>query len=232
VLTDPVSGRNADSIYWKYETFLKGCENRLGALLGSNGAIYAIRQELFAPLPADTILDDFVIPLQAKLRTDCAIVYDREAVAREETPSDVRAEFRRRARIGAGGFQSIGLLWRLLDPRRGWVSFAFLCHKVLRWLCPFFLVALFVSNLLLCDQPLYIGLMVAQLLFYLLSYAAGYLPVGLRSLKPLRLSTMFSSMNLALLLGFWRWLSGTQSGAWQPTVRTAETQPVAAEVGS
>ena len=49
VLTDPRTGRNVDGIYWKYETFLKKCESRLGALLGSNGAIYAIRKELFPP---------------------------------------------------------------------------------------------------------------------------------------------------------------------------------------
>ena len=47
VLTDARSGQNVDGLYWKYETFLKKCESRLGALLGSNGAIYAIRKELF-----------------------------------------------------------------------------------------------------------------------------------------------------------------------------------------
>ena len=73
VLTDPATGGNADSLYWKYETFLKRCESRLGALLGSNGAIYAIRRSLFEPIPVNTILDDFVIPLQAKLRTGCAL---------------------------------------------------------------------------------------------------------------------------------------------------------------
>ena len=35
VLTDPRSGRNVDGTYWKYETFLKKCEGRLGALLES-----------------------------------------------------------------------------------------------------------------------------------------------------------------------------------------------------
>ena len=146
ILTDPRSGSNADGLYWKYETFLKRCEGRLGALLGANGAIYAIRRELYVPIPPETIIDDFVIPLLAKLRSGCAIVYDCDAVAREETPPDVASEFHRRARIGAGGFQSIGLLWPLLDPRRGWVAFTFLSHKVLRWLCPFFLIGLLASQ--------------------------------------------------------------------------------------
>src|SRR5205085_81616 len=146
ILTDPATGRNADSLYWKYETLLKKYEGRLGALLGANGGIYAIRRALFTAIPGDTIVDDFVIPLEAKLRTGCGIVYDPEAVAREETAPNVGCEFHRRARIGAGGFQSLGLLWRLLNPARGWVAFTFFSHKVLRWVCPFFLLGLLVSS--------------------------------------------------------------------------------------
>jgi cellulose synthase/poly-beta-1,6-N-acetylglucosamine synthase-like glycosyltransferase len=122
VLSDPKTGRNVDSLYWKYETFLKKCESRLGALLGSNGAIYAIRKELFPEVRPGTLIDDFVIPLEGKRRSGCRIVYDIQAVAREETPSTIFAEFRRRVRIGAGGFQSIGLLWPLLSPSHGWVG--------------------------------------------------------------------------------------------------------------
>ena len=140
VITDPTSGKNTDGLYWKYETFLKKCESRLGALLGANGAIYAIRRQLYVPIPNNTIVDDFVIPLLAKLKSDCRIIYDAQAVAHEESAPDIRSEFKRRTRIGAGGWQSIGMLWKLLLPRHGWVALAFFSHKVLRWLCPFAMV--------------------------------------------------------------------------------------------
>jgi len=58
VLTDPATGCNADGLYWRYETFLKQCEGRLGALLGCNGAIYAVRRSGFPRVPAGTIVDD------------------------------------------------------------------------------------------------------------------------------------------------------------------------------
>ena len=51
VLVDPATGKNADGLYWRYETFLKTCEAKLGALLGANGAIYAIRRSLYEPIP-------------------------------------------------------------------------------------------------------------------------------------------------------------------------------------
>ena len=223
VLTDPTTGKNADSLYWQYETFLKKCEGRLGALLGSNGAIYALRKKLYTPIAGNTLVDDLVIPLQAKLATNCAILYDSEAVAREETAPDVGSEFHRRSRIGAGGFQSIQVLWRLLDPRRGWIAFTFFAHKIMRWLCPFFLLGMLVTNCLLWQDPLYLGLLFGQVGFYLLSAAAILVPARFRSLKPLRLTTMFTSMNLALFVGFCRWLRGNQHGVWRRTARLAES---------
>ena len=225
VLTDPLTGSNADGLYWKYETFLKVCEARLDALLGANGAIYAIRRDLYTPIPPGTIVDDFVIPLLAKQRTGCRILYESAAIAREETPADVSAEFHRRSRIGAGGFQSIGMLWRMLDPRQGWVAFAFLSHKLLRWFCPFFLIGLLVANLLLMlsGEPLYVGFMIAQVAFYALAGLAALIPSRHRALKPLRLATMFTSMNAALLVGFFRWIRGRQKGVWKRTERLTPT---------
>ncbi len=230
VLTDAAGGRNADGVYWRYETFLKKCESRLGALLGSNGAIYAVRRANFPLVPGGSLIDDFVIPLDAKRRSGCRIVYDARAVAEEETAPTVRAEFRRRVRIGAGGFQSIGMLWRLLSPANGWVAFTFLSHKVLRWACPFFMLGMLGSNALLLGAELaseqgaglYAGLMAAQVGFYLLALAGNWLPARPRFLRVFRLPTMFVSMNAALFLGFFRWFSGRQGGTWKRTDRTPE----------
>jgi cellulose synthase/poly-beta-1,6-N-acetylglucosamine synthase-like glycosyltransferase len=227
VLVDAATGRNADGLYWKYETFLKRCEGRLGALLGANGAIYALRRDLYVPIPPGTIVDDFVIPLLAKLRTGCRIIYDCEAIAVEETAPDLGAEFHRRARIGAGGFQSIGMLWRLLDPRRGWVAFTFLSHKILRWLCPFFLIGALIANVLLWHEPLYRLLLAAQAAFYLGPLIVTVIPDGTRVVRPLRLAAMFTTMNAALLVGFWRWMFGRQRAAWKRTARAANLDGVA-----
>jgi cellulose synthase/poly-beta-1,6-N-acetylglucosamine synthase-like glycosyltransferase len=226
VLIDPASGRNTDGLYWRYETFIKRCEGRLGALLGANGAIYALRRAWYVPLANGTILDDMLIPLLAKLHTDCRIIYDAEAVAEEETAPDVRAEFHRRVRIGTGGYTSIGRLWRLLLPWHGWVAFTFFSHKVLRWVCPFFLLGLLGTNTILRER--YTWLLVAQMAFYGLSFVTAFIPGQAKALRLLRMSTMFTSMNGALLVGFGRWLcGGGRKGVWKRTVRLAEAQATA-----
>jgi cellulose synthase/poly-beta-1,6-N-acetylglucosamine synthase-like glycosyltransferase len=226
VLTDGATGANADGVYWRYETFLKRCEGRLGALLGANGAIYAIRRDLFVPIPPATIIDDFVIPLLAKLRSDCAIVYDSTATAREETAPDVAAEFRRRARIGAGGFQAIGLLWQLSDPRRGWVALAFVSHKVLRWCGPFLMLGAALASALLCGHALYRDALFVQAGFYCISLAGAFLP-PMQLPRLVRVAQLFTGMNAALLVGFWRWFNGAQGATWQPTARPVQLRRAA-----
>jgi cellulose synthase/poly-beta-1,6-N-acetylglucosamine synthase-like glycosyltransferase len=219
VLTDPARGRNVDSLYWRYETFMKTCESRLGALLGANGAIYALRKDDYVPIAASTLVDDFVIPLVARLKNGKAIIYESDAVAWEETPPEIADEFRRRSRIGAGGFQAMLSLWRLMLPWRGWVAFSFLSHKVLRWLCPFFLILALAANLFCLDVPVFVGVFVAQLVFYVVAAVGAVLPAGGLVGKLVRLPTMFTSMNLALLVGFWNWISRQQRGVWQRTAR-------------
>ena len=223
VMTDPKSGNNVDSMYWKYETFLKKCESKLGALLGSNGAIYAIRRDLFPGVPHGTIIDDFYIPLEAKRRSGCRIVYDTRAVACEETAPSIRDEFHRRSRIGAGGFQSIGMLWPLLSPSHGWVAFAFFCHKVLRWICPFLLIAALASNLFLLNSEFGRIVMTFQVMGYSMALAGRVLPAKPKVFRVLRLPTMFVMMNAALFVGFFKWLFKNQSGAWKRTERSGVT---------
>ena len=220
ILTDPVTGNNVDSLYWQYETFLKTCESRLGALLGANGAIYALRRELFENIPPNTLIDDFVIPLRIRLRSGRRIQYDRDAVAFEETPDEMDAEFNRRARIATGGFQSLSHLWRLLNPRFGWIAFAFFSHKIARWLCPFFLIAAFASNALLVGRAPYGFLFAGQVALYVVAAFGGrYRRPGLLA-KAVRLVALFGGMNLALLVGFWRWMTSEPTGAWSRTVRS------------
>jgi cellulose synthase/poly-beta-1,6-N-acetylglucosamine synthase-like glycosyltransferase len=226
-LTDAATGQNADGVYWAYETFLKRCEARLGALLGANGAIYAIRRELFVPIPDGTIIDDFLIPLAAKLDHGCTIVYDHAAVAREETAPNVESEFRRRARIGAGGFQTLGRLAPLLDPRRGWTALAFASHKLLRWCCPFFMIGALACSAVLLRIPLYRAAMEVQLAFYAASGLAPLWPARRKAPRALRAAQLFTGMNAALLVGFWRWWNDAQTATWTPTARVIEERRAA-----
>ncbi|HEX9053170.1 MAG TPA: glycosyltransferase family 2 protein [Anaeromyxobacter sp.] len=216
----PAGGEEAgeEDVYWRYETLLKYYEGRNGCVLGANGGIYAIRRILFSPLPADTIVDDFVIPVRIAVR-GWRVSFAPDAVAREEMPAGAGAEFARRARIGAGNWQALSRIPELLDPRRGFVFFAFVAHKLLRWATPGLLAVALAANVAAAAAPGAWGsraLLLAQLAFYALAAA------GARAGPAPRLAAAahhFVAMNAALAVGFWRWARGSQRAAWERTER-------------
>ncbi len=222
ILTDSETGKNVDGVYWKYENFIKRCEGKIGALLGVNGAIYALRKEMYQPIPANTIIDDFLIGMRVHLKRK-TLVYEKNAIAREETAPSINSEFHRRSRIGAGAFQSLIWLWPLLSPTYGRIAFAYWSHKVLRWFCPMFLLVALIANLILASEPLYAQILGLHVAFYLLAIGGLWFTTGGRWQKVLRIPAMFVSMNAALFVGFFRWISGRQGGMWKRTARTSET---------
>src|SRR5512138_2268184 len=105
-----------ESLYWQYETAIKHWEGKRGCVVGANGGIYAIRRLLFSPLRADTIIDDFVIPVRIAVR-GWKVPFAADALAFEHTAEDAGKEFVRRARIGAGNWQALARVPEVLDPR-------------------------------------------------------------------------------------------------------------------
>jgi len=208
-----------EGIYWRYETFLKKIEGRRGALLGANGAIFAIRKGLYQSLESDTIIEDFVLPMRI-LQKGFACLYASEASAIEEAAHKIVHERQRRVRIGAGDFQSLFRLLPMLNPFRGFPALAFFSHKVLRWLAPFFLAVAFAANIfLLTSGRPYIFIFILQCAFYSAALAGRGMVRRKKQFKLLSLAYYFASMNLALFLGFLKFLQGTQSVKWNRTER-------------
>ncbi len=209
---------NQDHIYWRYERMLKFFEGRLGALLGANGGVYAMRRDQYRPIPSDTIVDDFWISME-RVRDGYRCAYDPEAVAWEDVPERIDDEFARRVRIGTGNYQALRHFWTMLDPRRGFIALTFFSHKFLRWLVPHCMIVAAVTNLALVGSLLYASLGAAQVAFYGLALF-GY-QRSRSGLTPglLRMPLFFVSMNLALLFGFWKYLTGKRTGTWARTAR-------------
>ena len=218
-LVDAHSGDNKDSVYWRYEQVLKFHESRLGALLGANGAIYAMRKALFKPLPANTIVDDFQIVMNISKEKHHTI-YDPEAIAIEEVAPDLNAEEGRRVRIGLGNYQAFFNMAWALNPLLGWRFLAYLSHKVCRWFVPHLMIIAFISNCLLLDQAIYQLSFMAQISFYLIAYYGIKRQKSDKKVNPfVGLIAFFVSMNIALFKGFIRYFNSNVQGTWKRTSR-------------
>lgn len=155
--------------YWRYEKWLRRHEAQVGSTLGVTGAIYAMRRWLWQPLPADTLLDDVLAPMQVVLR-GYRVTFDPEARAFDETAKDAAAELRRKVRTLAGNFQLLAREPRLLVPGINPVWLQFMSHKVGRLLVPYAIAATFVSSAWLArDSRFYAVAFGGQLLFYALA---------------------------------------------------------------
>lgn len=215
---DAGATENQDHIYWRYERMLKFFESRIGALLGANGGVYALKRRLYKPIPANTIVDDFWISMQV-VEAGERCVYDPEAIATEAIPERIGDEFRRRVRIGVGNYQALRRFFGMLSPSRGAVAISFFSHKCLRWLVPHFMVIALLTNALLAAHPAFAALLVLQVVFYLAAWIGYRRSITGKAPRPLRLPLFFVSMNLGLLIGFWNFVTTNASGTWTRSAR-------------
>ncbi len=205
-----------EGVYWKYESMLRLMEARLGVTLGASGAIYAIRRKCYSPLAAVTWIEDFVIPMRIR-RSGYKVVYDPEATARDVAAASIGGEFTRRVRLAVGSFRALSEFARMpLDPL---VMLAFFSHKLLRWLVPFFLIGLLVSNLTLWGSPFYQVLLAAQFAFYLWAGIGFLFRKRMQKVRYALLGYFLVAMSAAFLIGFLRYLLNRGEVAWQ-RVRT------------
>ncbi|MGM0953177.1 MAG: glycosyltransferase family 2 protein [Pseudomonadota bacterium] len=148
--TDADTGASArnENLYWRYEMAIKKMESRLHSVVGGDGAIYAIRRELWQPLQQKDI-NDFVNPLQI-IAIGYRGVFDGEARCFEETAGNFAGEVARKERIVNRSIRGLMRVKATLDPFQvGIFAWQVISHKLLRWLIPLFLAIAAACSLLL-----------------------------------------------------------------------------------
>lgn len=219
-LSDATAG---EGFYWKYESVLKKWDSELFSVVGAAGELFSIRTDLYRPVPADTIVDDFMISLLIA-SNGYRIVYEPDAFAMEESSANTKEELKRKIRIAAGGMQSILRLTSLMNPfKHPILSFQYISHRVLRWtVTPFFMILTLLLNIVIVfynHQFIYLLLLAAQLLFYTLAFAGWLFERRQIKVKPLFIPFYFCLMNYAVVMGIIRYFSKKQSAAWEKAKR-------------
>ena len=207
-LADDASVCRTESLYWRYGNWLKEMESRLGAVSSINGGIFAIRRDLYEEIPSQAITKDQVLGMNIMVRGYRCLVADQARAT--ESVSSFGGELRRQIRISAGNFQSVFLVPGILNPLRGWVNFAFVSHKLIRGLVPFYLLAVLLSNIFLAGSWPYGSALMLQTMFYASGLLGALFPVGW---KILAIPKYFLARNVAILIGFGRFL-GRRHVTW------------------
>ena len=214
----PVTGGGlsvGDSLYRHYEGWLRRVENRTGCMVSADGALLALRRELFQSVPAE-VNDDFFLSTCAPVAFK-RIVYVPEAQVIDHGVDDADKQFRRRQRVTVGGLQSLAQRSELLNPlKHGLYSLALISHKLIRRLAPILLLPLLLSNFWLWDDHGFYRLaLIAQLFGYAIALA-GLLDSQHRLPKPFRLAAFLLVTLAGMSLGLWQFLRGHRYAQWNP----------------
>lgn len=206
-------GETIGSSYQRYEEMLKGLESRLGVVAGADGALYAMRRELFKAIdPA--LINDFVHPILASI-TGAKSVMVSDAIATEEF--SVSGEFARQVRMVS---QAALVYFRMLPElasNRQWYSIAVLTsHKLLRWLTAPLLAIGVIATVPLAREVGFFRIVLGLEFLFALVAALGWVATRRGTDGKATFAYQFVALNCAQAIGLWRCFVGEVPVLWEP----------------
>ncbi len=207
------SSPQAVGLYWKYEKAIRLAESGVDSMVGATGAIFAIRRRLFRPLPADTLLDDVLTPMNV-IKQGYRVYMVKSAEAYDVISGSLAEEFRRKVRTLAGNYQLMRAAPWINDPRQNRLFFQWASHKVARLMAPFFLLSLFISSWL-ASGSIYWFAGVLQTIFYLLAVFGWFGPRRGRNINVINAASSFFMLNVAAAAGLFLFLFGDPATLWK-----------------
>jgi cellulose synthase/poly-beta-1,6-N-acetylglucosamine synthase-like glycosyltransferase len=186
--------------YWNYELFLRAAESDLGILATGSGQALAVRRELFRPLPA-CYGDDCIMPLDVRLQ-GYRVIQDRNATVFDAMPHSIQGELRTRIRMTARNWTGTLARPEILNPLRfPLTALGLISHKLLRWLTPFFLTVVFLSNSWLALDRHAVILWWLQVAFYVSAFVGWELTRKQRRAWVFGYPFSFCLANIGFFLG-------------------------------
>jgi cellulose synthase/poly-beta-1,6-N-acetylglucosamine synthase-like glycosyltransferase len=214
----------SEGAYWRYESFIRTREARLGSSVGVNGEIFAVRRSLLSAPPAGIVNDDAWMA-HSVIAGGGDVAFAPDALSIEPVSAAAADEVERRTRMVAGFWQMLARLPGAIPWRRPVMAWQVISHKLLRHLVPIAMAAAALAALAALATPgsgfwglgapwnaWAVGLQAA---FYAVALAGpggvGYVP------------RFLVASNAAALAGLWRHLRGTQDAAWERAERVGES---------
>ena len=210
---------SGEGFYVHYEMWLRRLESRVNSLVGLSGSFFAARKEACRDLSGD---------LQSDFRTllNCVGmglrgVSDPGALGFYRDISDQTREFDRKVRTVLRGLTVFFRHMEFLNVfRYGLFSYQYLCHKLIRWSVPLFLCVSFITNMALAPKSfLYLGLFLAQMIFYSLAVWGWMRGKDAPSRDLVKIPAYFLTVNASIAVAWWRYFRNQRVVMWTPSER-------------
>jgi cellulose synthase/poly-beta-1,6-N-acetylglucosamine synthase-like glycosyltransferase len=208
-----------EGLYVKYEMLLRRLEHQVNSLVGLSGSFFAARSEVCRDW-ADDLQSDFNTVLNS-IKKGYRAVADDDVIGYYKNIKKGQSEFHRKVRTMVRGITVFFRTLDLLNPfRYGLFAWQLFSHKLMRWLVPFFLLALLAVSLAAAaagdpNGRVFLALQAAS---YLAVIAAGVWP-GLQRIPPIKIAYFFIEANLAAAFAWVKYLRGERIKLWEPSKR-------------
>jgi glycosyltransferase involved in cell wall biosynthesis len=217
---DYVEGSGNEGLYGRLELLMRREEARLHSIAGASGCFYAQRRSICRPF-VPGMAPDFLSVLET-VRQGSRALCEPAARGSMTATKNQSAEFTRKARTFLRGLTALFGNAGLLNPfRYPAYSFILWSHKLARWLGPVALAGCLVAAFALRADPLYAGLLGAQVLLYLLAFAGLAWPAVADRFVVARIAAFFLLVNAAAGKALALWIAGVRQELWEPTRRPA-----------
>jgi len=169
------SSAAAGAAYWSLEEAIKRVESDRFGCIGVDGAMFVIERDAYPDVP-DHLIEDLYVSLSV-LIGGRRMVSAPHVVVEEKGASSWVDEFQRKERIACQAWNVHLALWPRLRGMSVPRLYAYLSHRVLKWLTPFTLIfasVCFVSAALIVVPPLVVlAVLSIALALVVLGFALG-----------------------------------------------------------
>ena len=207
---------SGEGFYVRYEMWLRRLEAEVYSLVGLSGSFFATRREVCRDFSGE-VQSDFRT-LLSSMKLGLRGVCDPKAIGSYLNIADEKQEFSRKVRTVLRGLTVFFKHTEFLNVfRYGMFAYMYFCHKLLRWLVPFFLLGALLSTVALAPHSLFfVVMLLGQLGFYGLGIYGWYR----QTLKGvMKVPMYFLIVNAAIALAWWQYLTGKRVVLWTPSQR-------------
>ena len=207
---------SGEGMYVRYEMWLRRLESEAHSLVGLSGSFFAARKEVCRDFSGE-VQSDFRT-LLSSMKLGLRGVCDPRAIGSYLNIADEQREFARKVRTVLRGLTVFFKHIEFLNGfRYGLFAYQYFCHKLLRWLVPFFLVGALLANAALAfSSVFFLWILVGQVLFYSLGIY-GWKTQSLHGAW--KIPMYFLVVNAAIAVAWWQYLTGKRVVLWEPSQR-------------
>lgn len=210
--------RGGEGFYVKYEMWLRDLESSVKSVVGLSGSFFAARKEVCFDFSTN-MQSDFKTLLNS-MKIGLRGISDPRAIGYYPDIKDKSKEFNRKVRTVVRGLTVFFNHLEFVNIFKfGLFSYMYVCHKLLRWIVPIFLLIAFFSGIYLIESAyVYKILSAFQFAFYMLAFT-GIANPELNKVKLMKIPSFFVMVNISIVVAWLKYLKGERIVLWQSSIR-------------